>query len=219
MLPVVAGTEGTHYGVKQVERHWDEVYRTRSPETLSWYTPHLASLELIRSVSRDAAIIDVGGGSSTLIEDLLDEGFADVTVLDVSPAALEMSRQRLADRATQVAWIRADVTVLASLPKMYDVWHDRAVFHFLTEDAERHAYARLLRQSLKPGGRAIIQTFALDGPEMCSGLPVVRYDAGKLKDALGEPLELRSARNLIHVTPAGREQAFILCEFVRTLCG
>ena len=219
MLPLVARAQGAHLGVNQLQQHWDEVYRTRSPETLSWYAPHVMSLNLIREVPRDRAIIDIGGGASTLVDDLLADGFVDISVLDISEAALERAQKRLGERASRVTWIHADITCVGRPAKMFDVWHDRAVFHFLALEAERNAYARLLRQSLKPGGRVIVQTFGLDGPKECSGLPVIRYDAESLKRALGEPLELRSAQHLTHVTPAGREQAFILCEFVRTMCG
>ena len=199
--------------------HWDGIYGARAPETLSWYAPHLASLDLIRESPRNAAIIDVGGGASTLAQDLLELGFQDITVLDISETALDLARGRLGERAARVEWIRADIAKIGQLPKVFDVWHDRAVFHFLTLEAERRAYARLLRRSLKPGGRAIMLTFAPDGPSKCSGLPVMRYDAQSLKRALGEPLELRSSQPMIHVTPDGREQAFALCEFVRAFCG
>jgi SAM-dependent methyltransferase len=199
--------------------HWDQIYTARAPHELSWYAPHLASLDLIRESPRNAAIIDVGGGASTLVDDLLDLGFLDLTVLDISETALDLARARLGDRAERVEWIRADITTVRQLPKVFDIWHDRAVFHFLTLEAERRAYAGLLRRSIKPGGRAIVLTFAQDGPAECSGLPVMRYDPQSLKQALGEPWELRSSRPLIHVTPSGREQAFVLCEFIRAFCG
>jgi SAM-dependent methyltransferase len=176
-------------------------------------------LDLIREAPRNAAIIDVGGGASTLVDDLLDLGFQDLTVLDVSKTALGLAKARLGDRAERVKWIRADITNDAQLPGMFDIWHDRAVFHFLTLETEQRTYARHLRQNLKPGGRAIVLTFALDGPLECSGLPVKPYDPERLKQALGDPLELRSSKRIIHVTPSGREQAFILCEFVRAFCG
>ena len=205
--------------MNRLEEHWDAIYRSRPPETLSWHLPHLEAMDLIRQESRNAAIIDIGGGASTLVDDLLEEGYVDLTVLDISDTALDLARRRLGDRASRVRWIHADVTRVGRLPGMFDLWHDRAVFHFLILDSERHAYARLLHQSLKPGGRAIVETFALDGPSTCSGLPVTRYDADHLKRALGEPLELRSSRYLTHVTPAGKTQAFLLGEFVRTPCG
>jgi SAM-dependent methyltransferase len=219
MFPLVAGTERAHHPVNRIEEHWDAIYRAHSPEALSWYAPHVASLDLIRESPKDAAIIDVGGGASTLVDDLLELGFRDLTVLDISETALGLAKGRLGDRAAGVEWIRADITSVHQLPKVFDIWHDRAVFHFLTLEAERRAYARLLRRSLKPGGRAIVLTFAPDGPAECSGLPVMRYDPQSLKQALGEPLEPRSFKRIIHVTPSGREQAFVLCEFVRALCG
>jgi SAM-dependent methyltransferase len=205
--------------VTRAREHWDTIYRSRSPAEVSWYAPHLPSLDLIRETPRHAAIIDIGGGASTLVDDLLEDGYRDLTVLDISEAALEITRRRLGARASAVEWLVSDVTDARRLPRMYDLWHDRAVFHFLTLDAERHAYARLLRQSLKPGGRAILTTFAPEGPPKCSGLPVIRYDPESLKRELGEPLDLRSFRRVHHRTPAGKEQVFVVCEFMRILCG
>ena len=167
--------------------HWDAVYGAKAPDAVSWYAPHLEhSLAMIRTVADPpAAIIDVGAGASTLVDDLLDLGYARVTLLDVSSAALAVTRVRLGARAKNVQWIAGDVTT-ADLPgKAYDVWHDRTVFHFLTEPADRRAYVRVATECLKPGGHAILATFSLEGPMRCSGLDVIRYDAESLSRALG----------------------------------
>jgi SAM-dependent methyltransferase len=212
---MVAGPAGTRAQMTGAQEHWEAIYRTKSHREVSWYTPHLeASLALLRETPLDAAVIDVGGGASTLVDDLLQAGYEDLTVLDVSETALRIAQDRLGERANRVAWIRGDITSLATLPKVFDVWHDRAVFHFLTRDTERRAYVRLLRQDLKPGGRAMFETFAPQGPPQCSGLSVVRYDAEELGRELGIPFKLRSSRTLVHTTPDGREQPFVLCEFV-----
>jgi 2-polyprenyl-3-methyl-5-hydroxy-6-metoxy-1,4-benzoquinol methylase len=194
--------------------HWEQVYRTKAPDQVSWYAPHLArSLDFIREAApdKDAAILDVGGGESTLVDDLLLAGYRDVTVLDVSPHALDVTKARLRERGASVRWIAADVTT-ADLPAhRYDVWHDRAVFHFLTDSGVRAAYVRQVRHAVKPGGHVIVATFALDGPEQCSGLPVEHYDASSLHGAFGPQFALvRSARE-VHRTPAGNEQPFTWC--------
>jgi 2-polyprenyl-3-methyl-5-hydroxy-6-metoxy-1,4-benzoquinol methylase len=197
--------------------HWEKIWRTHPPTSVAWYAPHLAeSLRLIREVTRpDAAIIDVGGGASTLVDDLIDQGYRRVTVLDVSDVALAISRARLGERAASVEWIQADITA-ATLPEAaYDVWHDRAVFHFLTSQAERDAYVRALERSLTLSGWAVIGTFAPTGPERCSGLEVVRYDAGGLQRALGTQFVLSAAAEQTHVTPDGRQQPFTVCRLQR----
>ena len=156
--------------------HWEEIWRTHPPTGVSWYAPHLAeSLRLIREVAPlDAAIIDIGGGASTLVDDLIDHGYTRVTVLDVSEAALAISRVRLGDRAALTQWVAADVTTAALPEAAFDVWHDRAVFHFLTAQEDRDAYVRALERCLRPGGWVVIGTFALTGPARCSGLDVVQ---------------------------------------------
>jgi SAM-dependent methyltransferase len=167
---------------------------------------------LIRSVAGpDSRIIDVGGGASTLVDDLLGAGFRQLTVLDISPAALEVARQRLGDRSGSVSWIAADVTT-ATLPEhAFDLWHDRAVLHFLTAESERARYAAQVRRALVPGGHVVVGTFALDGPAKCSGLDVVRYDAASLAQVFGHEFELTSSLAATHWTPAGREQRFLYC--------
>lgn len=195
--------------------HWERVHRGKGPGERSWFQPRPdTSLALIEQTGcgPGARVIDVGGGTSHLVDELLERGFEDVTVLDVSPAALDEARQRLGTRAAAVRWIDADITG-ASLPGRFDVWHDRAVFHFLTAHDERAAYVRLLEQSLAPGGHAIIATFAEDGPTRCSGLPVVRYSPASLGAELGEGFELVDTRRELHRTPAGKPQSFVYCLF------
>jgi trans-aconitate methyltransferase len=190
--------------------HWQGVYTSKRPDEVSWFqeTP-TASLELMRAagVTPASAIIDVGGGASRLVDVLLDEGFRALTVLDVSAAALSASQARLGVSAPNVTWITADVTTWEPR-QTYDLWHDRAVFHFLTEPADRAAYVRCLKAALKPGGHAVIATFAPDGPERCSGLPVVRYDGASLAAELGEGFELLRTVHHAHRTPLGSVQNF-----------
>jgi 2-polyprenyl-3-methyl-5-hydroxy-6-metoxy-1,4-benzoquinol methylase len=197
---------------------WEEIWRTHPPTGVSWYAPHLAeSLRLIREVARpDAGIIDVGGGASTLVDDLLAHGYMQLTVLDVSESALAASRARLGDRAALVEWVRADVTTVTLREASFEVWHDRAVFHFLTAQAERQAYVRALEHSVKPHGWVVIGTFALTGPSRCSGLDVVRYDASGLQRALGGRFLLSAAAEQTHVTPDGRQQRFTMCRLQRS---
>jgi 2-polyprenyl-3-methyl-5-hydroxy-6-metoxy-1,4-benzoquinol methylase len=194
--------------------HWESVYRTKAADQVSWYQPHLAqSMAFITAAAPDrgAAILDVGGGESTLVDDLLDDGYGNVTVLDISPHALEACRARLGERAALVRWIAADVTA-ADLPRhAFDVWHDRAVFHFLTDPAQRAAYVRQVTHAVKPGGHVIVATFAPDGPGKCSGLPVAQYDAASLHDAFGDGFRLVQAAREVHHTPGGREQPFTWC--------
>lgn len=198
--------------------HWEKVWGTHPPDGVSWYAPHLAeSLRLIREVAPpDASIIDVGGGASTLVDDLLDAGFKEITVLDISEAALDVARARLGVRARKVTWLPADITVAALPAAAYDIWHDRAVFHFLTEQADRDAYVAALKRSLKPGGSAVIGTFALHGPPRCSGLDVVRYDASGIQRALGLEFALTASAEQTHVTPSGKPQEFVICRLRRS---
>ncbi|CAN5924723.1 class I SAM-dependent methyltransferase [soil metagenome] len=199
------------------EQHWNDVYAQKREDEVSWFQPEAAlSLDLIArcALPRDARIIDVGGGASRLVDGLLDRGFEDVTVLDLSSAALARARERLGERGQQVQWVAADVTSFEP-PDRYALWHDRAVFHFLTSPADRSAYVHVLERALADGGHAIVGTFAPDGPERCSGLPVVRYDGPALAAALGPSLTLIEALRHEHVTPAGRVQPFTFARFVR----
>jgi SAM-dependent methyltransferase len=196
--------------------HWQDVYRTRPPHEVSWYRPHLdTSLALIGEAvpDRGARIIDVGGGASTLVDDLLARGYRNVTVLDLAQAALDIAKARLGETARMVDW-RCDDATTAPLPEReYDLWHDRAVFHFLTRAEDRAAYVRQVRRSVKPGGHVIVATFAPDGPAKCSGLDVVRYAPGTLCDALGAAFRPVQDRTERHETPAGRIQPFTYCWF------
>lgn len=198
----------------QSKEHWEKVYSTKATNAVSWFQPHAdLSLGLIMSaaVSRDAAIIDVGVGASTLVDDLLANGFTNVTVLDLSGHALEAARKRLGSRASEVRWIEADI-IKADLPaSQYDVWHDRAVFHFLTNPEDRAAYVKTVFRSVKPGGHVIVATFAEDGPVQCSGLPVKRYSADQLHDEFGDSFQLLDHRKEAHHTPSGTVQQFVYC--------
>lgn len=194
--------------------HWEEVYRTRPTDAVSWYQPHaVRSLELIRRVAAgpDARILDVGGGASTLVDDLLDAGMRHVAVLDISAAALDAARGRLGARAAQVQWIEGDITSVELAPASVDVWHDRAVFHFLTDAGDRAAYVRQVRRALKPGGHVIVAAFAPDGPPECSGLPVARYAPGELHAQFGDAFELVRHESEEHHTPSGAIQHFVYC--------
>ena len=177
----------------QTRAHWEHVYRTKAPDAVSWYAPHLdTSLKLIERAApdRQAAIIDVGSGESTLADDLVAQGYRDLTVLDISQTAIDVARHRLGEATRFVNWHCADVTT-ALLPEAhFDVWHDRAVFHFLTEPQQRLAYVRQVFRSVKPGGHVIVSTFGPEGPEKCSGLDVVRYDAEALHQQFGKSFKL-----------------------------
>jgi len=196
--------------VGDLKAHWEGVYASKDESEVSWYeaTPQL-SLELIAATGAvpDSAIIDVGGGASRLADALLDRGHADVTVLDLAEAALARSRARLGRRAADVRWIAADATAWTP-QRQYDVWHDRAVFHFLTTEGDQNAYLSSLRRALRVGGHAIIATFGPGGPDRCSGLPVQRYDAESLSARLGAGFTRLRALERRHATPLGATQEF-----------
>jgi 2-polyprenyl-3-methyl-5-hydroxy-6-metoxy-1,4-benzoquinol methylase len=194
--------------------HWERVHRHTAPAELSWFQrAPTVSLDLIRRVAPDldAPIIDVGGGASTLVDGLLDAGYRNVTVLDISDAALDVARTRLGARATQVRWLEADVRAVPLASSPYDVWHDRAVFHFLTDPRDRAAYVDSLRSAVRPGGHVIVASFALDGPTRCSGLPVVRYSCESMQHELGESFRQIESVRETHHTPSGATQAFVYC--------
>ena len=198
----------------QSKDHWEKVYTTKETDEVSWFQEHAElSLRLIRDagVPYTASIIDVGGGASTLVDDLLANGYTNVTVLDLSGTALAKAKARLGARVSDVHWLEANV-INAELPEQaYDVWHDRAVFHFLTTPEERHAYVHAVLHSVKPGGLVIVATFAEDGPTKCSGLPIVRYNANELHAEFGEPFLLLGHEKESHHTPGGNEQRFVYC--------
>jgi ubiquinone/menaquinone biosynthesis C-methylase UbiE len=196
------------------KNHWERIYSTKATDAVSWYQEHASSsLRLIQAtrVPKDAAIIDVGGGASTLVDDLLADGYSNLTVLDLSSAALSAAKERLGARAAAVRWLEADITEI-DLPRLeYEVWHDRAVFHFLTSEEDRAAYVRAVLRSVKHGGHVIVATFAEDGPEQCSGLPVVRYSAAHLHSEFGDSFTLLDHQTEDHHTPFGTVQKFVYC--------
>lgn len=190
--------------------HWQNVYQTKGERDVSWFQEiPTISLDLIRAtgVDANASIIDIGGGASRLADALVTKGFRSVTVLDVSEKALAASRDRLGPMAKHMTWIVADVTAWRP-DNSYDLWHDRAAFHFLTEPRDRTAYAECVRKAVRPGGHVIIGTFAPDGPERCSGLPVIRHDAASISEALGPSFKLIESRRHDHQTPGGTIQRF-----------
>jgi SAM-dependent methyltransferase len=194
--------------------HWEQVYREKKPGQTSWYRPHLdRSIEFIEQagLAKDASIIDVGGGESTLVDDLLDRGYSNVTVLDISSAAISSTKARLGPPAASVTWIEADI-LLAELPEhRYQFWHDRAVFHFLVQAESRRRYVAAVRRALKPGGHIVVATFGPSGPEQCSGLDVIRFSPTELHAEFGSPFQKVSSCSEIHRTPWGSEQHFIYC--------
>ena len=198
----------------QNKAHWNSLYASKKSTEVSWHQTHLEkSLELIRAtgVDESARIIDVGGGASTLVDDLLAAGFRHLTVLDISSAAIQNARTRLGKQADEVTWLEADIT-RAELPDHhYDVWHDRAVFHFLTDAADRHRYLAAINRAIKPGGHVIVATFGPHGPLRCSGLDIVRYTPEGLQREFGADYRLVQSVSEDHVTPAGKHQEFVYC--------
>ncbi|TAM63691.1 MAG: class I SAM-dependent methyltransferase [Rhodanobacter sp.] len=193
-------------------QHWETVYRTRAVDAVSWYRPHLdTSLAMIeRAVpDRDACIIDIGGGEATLVDDLLARGYRQLSVLDISPAAIEVARKRLGAAAAQVTWLADDILQVALPAQRFDLWHDRALFHFLTGAEQRARYVEQLARALKPGGHAIIATFGPQGPGQCSGLDTVRYDAASLQRELGPRFEVIEHTTELHRTPFDTTQQFV----------
>ena len=196
------------------QTHWDKIYTEKSPDQVSWYCAHLeTSLALIEQAAAgvSASIIDIGAGESTLVDDLLARGYSDLSVLDISPAAIAASRKRLGDAAERVRWIVADITQAELEPSAFDVWHDRAVFHFLTTEADRRAYIRQVVRSVRRGGHVIVSAFGPEGPTRCSGLDVVRYDADSLHAEFGAKFRLISSSRQLHETPSGTTQQFLYC--------
>jgi len=198
----------------EAHRHWQTIYGSRSPEELSWYQPQAqVSLDLIRRVAPDtrASILDVGGGASTLVDGLLAAGYRRLAVLDVSGLALDQSRRRLGAAASAVTWIEGDVLSAALPVGGHDVWHDRAVFHFLTEPDQRRRYVEQVRRTVRPGGHVLVATFAEDGPTRCSGLDVARYSPETLHGEFGVDFRKLTSVREEHLTPRGARQAFVYC--------
>jgi SAM-dependent methyltransferase len=194
--------------------HWDKVYTTKAPNAVSWYRAQLeTSLALIERAAggKPSCIVDIGGGESTLVDDLLLRGYRNLTVLDVSQVAVDVTKKRLGDAARQVRWIVADVTEASLDQGAYDVWHDRAVFHFLTEPKQREAYVRQVVRAVRPGGHVIVSTFGPEGPTKCSGLNVLRYDADSLRAEFGARFQLVESSKELHETPFGTTQQFLYC--------
>ncbi len=194
--------------------HWENVYRNKPFDTVSWYAPHLdESLRLIQELCPDpaASIIDIGGGESTLVDDLLHCSYLDVSVLDISATAIDFTRQRLGAKAKDVSWYVGNIIQYDFGSKQFDLWHDRAVFHFLTERSDRQAYVELVRRSVKPGGHVLMATFGPDGPLKCSGLDVVRYDDQSLHHEFGEGFQMLGSKLAEHNTPMGIRQQFLYC--------
>lgn len=199
--------------------HWEHVYSTRTIENLGWYEPHLqTSLDWIKELSSgaDAPIIDVGGGASTLADDLLNAGYKSVTVLDISARALKAIKTRMGKVAELVDWIEGDITSIELPANHYELWHDRAVFHFLTMPEQQQKYRENLSKALKPDGSLIIGTFSLEAPPKCSGLPVQRYSPKHLGDTLGKEFVIKRYRKELHITPSGLEQMYLYCHLQKT---
>ncbi len=196
------------------KQHWEQVYHSKTADSVSWFQEHSdQSLRLIHNagLGKEAAIIDVGGGTSRLVDDLAAAGYTDLTVLDLSSAALAVAKRRLGKYAATVHWIEGDIT-RAEFPKhRFDIWHDRAVFHFLTDPVDRHAYVERVMHAVRPGGHVIVATFAEDGPEKCSGLPVMRYQAETLHAEFGDAFLLVEHEKEAHHTPFGTVQQFVYC--------
>lgn len=200
------------------QQHWSSVYKAKASTQMSWYQANPArSLSMIRAagIALDARIIDVGGGASTLPDHLLAAGYSSITVLDISSDALDQSRLRLGPAARGITWLTCDVLAWEP-PTRYALWHDRAVFHFLTDPSDRSAYLSVMRNALQPGGTVVLATFALDGPERCSGLVVQRYSPATLAAELGRDFRLVETATEHHATPSGTIQKFTYCRFTRS---
>jgi hypothetical protein len=197
-------------------RHWDSAYKGREETEVSWFQETAEpSLGLILKHSRpDHAVIDIGAGASRLVDGLLDRGYSDITLVDISQIALDKTRRRLGAMATDISFLDVDVTAWAP-QRAWDVWHDRAVFHFLVQDVDQAAYLAVMDKGTRPGSVVVLGTFALQGPEKCSGLPVRRYSARSLQNRIGAQYRLIEEVDHVHRTPVGREQAFTFAVFVR----
>jgi len=194
--------------------HWEHIYGRKAADAVSWYRPHLeTSLELIEQATHEfsASIIDIGGGESTLVDDLIASGYQNISVLDISQTAVDVNKRRLGSASEHVRWLVADITEAKLESRAYDVWHDRAVFHFLTVSEERLAYVRQVANAVKPGGHVIISTFGPEGPTKCSGLDVIRYDADSLHREFGVRFRLLGHSEELHRTPFDTIQQFVYC--------
>jgi len=197
-----------------VQTHWEKIYREKRPDAVSWYRPHLErSIELIEKAASGhfAAILDVGGGESTLVDDLVARGYQNISVLDVSQTAIDVTRRRLGTASERVQWLTTDIANADFAANTYDVWHDRAVFHFLTTIGQRLAYVRQVAKAVKSGGHVLVSTFGPEGPTKCSGLDVVRYDTDSLHAEFGRQFRLLESFKEQHLTPFGTTQQFLYC--------
>jgi len=196
------------------KNHWEKIYSTKAPDAVSWYLAHLeTSLALIERAAgaHSASIVDVGGGESTLVDDLLARGYQNITVLDISETAIDATKKRLGTAAEHVSWLVGDISEVQLTPNAYDVWHDRAVFHFLITPEQRAAYVRQVAAAVRPGGHVIVSTFGPEGPTKCSGLDVVRYDEVSLHKQFGVRFRLEESSKELHQTPFGTTQQFLYC--------
>jgi SAM-dependent methyltransferase len=196
------------------KQHWDDVYGRKAPDQVSWYRPHLErSLRFIEEarIAKSAAIIDVGGGTSTFVDDLIERGYSNLTVLDISPKAISRAKERLGARAASVTWTEADITSVDIPEHRYDFWHDRAVFHFLLDMPARRRYVAAARHAVKPGGHIVVATFGPSGPERCSGLEVMRYRPEDIHAEFGHTFKKVGSSSEVHKTPWGQEQEFVYC--------
>jgi len=196
------------------KHYWEKIYSTKAPDAVSWYRAHLeTSLALIERAAgaHSASIVDVGGGESTLVDDLLARGYQNITVLDISETAIDATKKRLGTAAEYVSWLVGDITKIRLAPNTYDVWHDRAVFHFLITPEQRAAYVRQVASAVRPGGHIIVSTFGPEGPTKCSGLDVVRYDEESLHKQFGVRFRLEESSKELHQTPFGTTQQFLYC--------
>ncbi len=199
------------------QANWERIYTEKAPDAVSWYRPHLdKSVTLLEQVApdRSSSIIDVGGGESTLVDDLLADGYENITVLDISQVAIDANRRRLEAASERVTWLVADICKVELDSSAYDVWHDRAVFHFLTSASDRAAYVRQAARAIRRGGHVIVSTFGPEGPMKCSGLDVVRYDAESLHREFGEHFRLIESSEELHHTPFGTVQQFLYCHCI-----
>jgi SAM-dependent methyltransferase len=206
--------ESWHGETMDAQRYWENIYGKKAADAVSWYRPPLeTSLELIERAAPEysASIIDIGGGESTLVDDLLARGYRNISVLDISQTAVDANKKRLGPASEHIHWLVDDITKATLESCAYDVWHDRAVFHFLTSSEERVAYVRQVANAVKPGGHVIVSTFGPEGPTKCSGLDVVRYDAESLHREFGVPFRLLGHSKELHRTPFDTIQQFLYC--------
>ncbi|MDH3270069.1 MAG: class I SAM-dependent methyltransferase [Gemmatimonadota bacterium] len=197
--------------------HWESVYRTKRPDEVSWYQSEPGiSLDLIRATGEgpSARVLDVGGGASVLVDRLLEAGFEHIGVMDIAPAALSASRDRLGPRSDAVEWVEADVLEYRA-NEPWDIWHDRAVFHFLVDPEDRARYRASLYEAVAPGGHVIVATFGPEGPTRCSGLDTLRCSADEIAAALGDGVTLVESRTEVHRTPSGADQQFVYARLLR----